>query len=265
VRSGISVTIPGLTSRPFGVFGIHSRDLRAFDETDAEFLLSLANIVAGVARQDAAARHRMLLIREMAHRAGNLLQLVSSIATQTFNAHPDVETAKRSFSERLSALARSTYVISRGGWAQTRFADLLDEALRPFGERIEARGRDVLLPPELCFDLGLVLHELATNSVKYGTLGMAEGKVQASWTSARNPDGSRRFRFVWDDPQTRAARRGDGHRVRLQADRRADRGEVERDRRHRAAAGLPHHARRARRRVTGAPQPSARMRAFCGS
>jgi two-component sensor histidine kinase len=82
VRSGISVVIPGAETRPFGVFGIHSLEIREFDQTDAEFLQSLANIVAGAARQAAAADHRMLLVREMAHRAGNMMQLVSSIASQ---------------------------------------------------------------------------------------------------------------------------------------------------------------------------------------
>jgi two-component sensor histidine kinase len=201
VRSGISVVIPGFTSRPFGVFGIHARTVRAFDMTDAEFLQSLANIVAGAARQVAAAQHRMLLIREMAHRAGNLLQLVSSIASQTFSAHADVEVARRSFGDRLSSLARSNYVVSRGGWTLTRFSELFEETLRPFGEHVTGQGRDVLLPPELCFDMGLVLHELATNSVKYGAMGEPAGEVTARWTYVRGADGSRLFRFVWDDPR----------------------------------------------------------------
>lgn len=200
VRSGISVIIPGSTTRPFGVFGIHARDLRDFDQTDAEFLQSLANIVAGAARQLAAADHRMLLVREMAHRAGNLMQLVSSIAAQTFDATPDLQLARISFSDRLSALARSNYVVSRGGWTLTRFSELLEETLKPFGNKIEGRGRDVLLPPELCFDMGLVLHELATNSVKYGTLGKDGGTVSVEWSYGRRSDGTRLFRLIWDDP-----------------------------------------------------------------
>jgi two-component sensor histidine kinase len=200
VLSGISVVIPGSTVRPFGVFGIHDRNVRDFDQTDAEFLQSLANIVAGAARQAAAADHRLLMVREMAHRAGNLMQLVSSIAAQTFNANPDVALARKSFSERLSALARSNYVVSRGGWTMTRFSELLQETLKPFGDQIESKGRDILLPPELCFDMGLVLHELATNSMKYGTLGRDGGKISIQWTYRRRPDGSCLFRFIWDDP-----------------------------------------------------------------
>jgi two-component sensor histidine kinase len=200
VRSGISVVIPGSATRPFGVFGIHDRDVRSFDQTDAEFLQSLANIVAGAARQVAAADHSKLLVREMAHRAGNMLQVVNSIASQTFNAGADIQLARTSFSDRLSALARSNYVVSRAGWTSTPFAELVRETLKPFGNRVVAEGRDVLLAPELCFDMGLVLHELATNSVKYGTLGKDDGTISVKWSFRRGLDGSRVFWFDWDDP-----------------------------------------------------------------
>ncbi|WP_168219818.1 sensor histidine kinase [Pseudotabrizicola formosa] len=204
VVSGISVIIPGSGLRPFGVFGIHARELRDFDLTDADFLLSLANIVAGAARQVAAMTHQSLLVREMAHRAGNMLQLVNSIAGQTLNNAADPKTARHSFSERLSALARSNYIVSRGGWSSTRFAELVTEALKPFGDRIVSSGRDVLLHPDLCFDMGLVLHELATNSMKYGTLGRAEGVIRVSWSYRVDSEGTRMFSFDWSDPGSSA-------------------------------------------------------------
>lgn len=201
VRSGISVIIPGSMSgaRPFGVFGIHSQEVRSFDQTDAEFLQSLANIVAGAARQVAAADHHMLLVREMAHRAGNMLQLVNSIAAQTFHPSADTQFARKSFADRLSALARSNYVVSRGGWTSTRFLELTEDAIKPFGGQVTIEGRDILLPPELCFDMGLVIHELATNSVKYGSLGTDRGKIAIKWSLTPRSDGQNVFRFEWED------------------------------------------------------------------
>lgn len=205
VRSGISVVIPGSETRPFGVFGIHDTNIRDFAQTDAEFLQSLANIVAGAARQVAAADHQTLLVREMAHRAGNMLQLVNSIAAQTFNADADTQTARRSFSDRLSALARANYVVSKGGWTSTRFVELVGEVMKPFGSRVEAEGRDILLPPELCFDMGLVLHELATNSMKYGTLGKDAGEISVKWSVRIKSNGSKVFSFDWEDPLSASA------------------------------------------------------------
>lgn len=205
VRSGISVVIPGAGTRPFGVFGIHACEPREFDNTDAEFLQSLAHIVAGAARQASATDHKMLLVREMAHRSGNMLQLVNSIAGQTFSADADPDTARTSFSERLKALARSNYVIARGGWTATPFRELLEDTLEPFGSRVIAEGRNVLLPPEFCFDMGLVLHELATNSTKYGTLGQEDGAVHVNWTFRPRQNGTSVFCFEWEDPLANSA------------------------------------------------------------
>ncbi|MGQ0485320.1 MAG: sensor histidine kinase [Hyphomicrobiales bacterium] len=202
VRSGISVVIPGSEERPFGVFGIHTPQLRNFDQADVDFLLSLANIVANSARHHAAAEHQSLLMREMAHRAGNMLQLVSSIANQTFSCAGDTDSARQSFSERLAALSRANNHIAQGGWTSTRFVSLLEESLQPFRERLVLQGRDILLPPELCFDLGLVLHELATNSVKYGTLGEDKGRIAVRWMLSAGAGGAESFSFAWDDPLT---------------------------------------------------------------
>lgn len=205
VRSGMSVTIPGTGFRPFGVFGIHSRAARTFTATDAEFLLSLANIVAGAARNAAAAEQHTLLNREMSHRAGNMLQLVTSIAGQTFRSAADMDLALSSFSARLNSLARANYVVARGGWTATRLAALVEETLQPFGNRIVTDGRDILLPPELCFDLGLVLHELATNSVKYGTLGKNEGAISIRWSFKKTDEHPKVLHLVWDDPTPTSA------------------------------------------------------------
>jgi two-component sensor histidine kinase len=202
VRSGMSVVVPGDQKRPFGVLSIHDTQLRRFDAADSEFLASLANIVATSARQHAAAEHRQLLIREMAHRAGNMLQLVSTIANQTFSGTADIPAARHAFAERLGSLSRANYLVAKGGWTSTRFAQLAEETLQPFRERLSLEGRDILLPPELCFDLGLVLHELATNSAKYGSLAKPTGTVTLSWSLARAPDGVETFTLVWDDPLT---------------------------------------------------------------
>lgn len=187
VRSGMSVVIPGPGPgpRPFGVIGVHDTVLRDFTEADAEFLVSMVNIVANAARQQAAHEQRHLLLREMAHRAGNMLQLVSTIANQTFAAGADMGVARHSFSARLGSLARANYLVAQGGWTSTRVVTMLSETLEPFHGRIDFKGRDILLPPDLCFDLGLIVHELATNSVKYGALSEEDGRISVVWKLRR--------------------------------------------------------------------------------
>lgn len=208
VRSGMSVVIPGSSSRPFGVFGVHATEVRRFTPADTEFLVSLVTIVANSARNNEAAEHRLLLVREMAHRAGNMLQLVSTIANQTFSDTENVAAARRAFSERLGSLSRANYLVAKGGWTSTRFSELLRETLNPFADKLDMSGRDVLLPPELCFDLGLVVHELATNAVKYGSLGDGGGKACLSWDIERGDGAQSWLIFSWHDPVNREARTG---------------------------------------------------------
>lgn len=202
VRSGMSVVIPGSSTRPFGVFGIHDRRVRRFSDGEAQFLLSLATIVANAARHNEAAEHRLLLVREMAHRAGNMLQLVATIANQTFSDGADIERARGAFNERLGSLSRANYLVAHGGWTSTRIKTLFADTLLPFSGRIEMEGRDVLLPPDLCFDLGLAIHELATNSAKYGSLAQETGTVHLTWGVTRIPgDRFATFTVTWRDPR----------------------------------------------------------------
>jgi two-component sensor histidine kinase len=200
VRSGMSVVIPGSSERPFGVIGVHTRDLRKFDEHDVDALISLANIVAQSARQHEAAKHQRLILREMAHRSGNLLQVVASLASQTFRTHADPNVALRSFTSRLDSLSRANHLITRGGWGPTRLRSLVDEVLAAHTDRFRIQGRDVRLPAELAFDLALVLYELATNSQNYGSLSTTGGTIDLRWLIEKS-SGGRNFQLDWSDSQ----------------------------------------------------------------
>lgn len=201
VVSGMSVVIGG-PGRPFGVFGVHDVRLRAFDEVDASSLRSLANVVANASLHNEDLRRQDLLMCEMAHRANNLLQVVGVIAKQTFAGSGDPAAAVASFQERLAAIARANKLIAQDGCSTTRLRAVIEEVLSPYLGQVDLAGRDILLPPRLCFDVALVLHELATNSVKYGSIGMGGGPVVISW-ALTGTEGARRFELEWRDPQTR--------------------------------------------------------------
>lgn len=199
VVSGMSIPIPATGDRPYGVLGIHATERRLFDQGDKDFLRSLAAIISNAVRKEAAKTQSKLLIREMAHRAGNMLQLVSSIAAQTFRHAASPSEAREAFNQRLASLARANHAIAQQGWVNTRFQKLVEETLSPFRDKIRFTGRDIRLAPELCFDLGLVLNELGTNSVKYGSLGAADGFVELSW-SIDGPSDAQTLTVVWFDP-----------------------------------------------------------------
>ncbi|WP_270374770.1 sensor histidine kinase [Marinicauda sp. Alg238-R41] len=201
VVAGMSVIIAGAAGRPFGVFGIHDTRARRFDESDADMLVTLANIVASSARQREAAERRNLASREVAHRSGNLLQLVRSIASQTFTTDRVTREAERVFSGRLAALSRANQLLCEDGWSTTRLIALVKEVLTVFPGRVEIQGRDIVLPADFCFDLSLILHEVATNSGKYGALSREAGvRASLSWQLEAGADGRSQLVLTWHDP-----------------------------------------------------------------
>ncbi|MGJ8569989.1 MAG: PAS domain-containing sensor histidine kinase [Hoeflea sp.] len=198
VRGGMSVTIAGTTSRPFGVIGVHDTRLREFDEGQVAFLQTVANLIASCHRQHESAKQQTLLVREIAHRSGNMLQVVTSIFNQTVRNSESLTEAKGKFEQRLGQMSKSNLLISKNGWTKCSVRDLVAHTLELFQGRFDVSGRDVVLSADLCFDLGLVLHELATNSSKYGAFAGDDGKVSLHWrieTHADKPE----FVLTWSD------------------------------------------------------------------
>ncbi|OHV18754.1 HAMP domain-containing protein [Rhizobium sp. RMa-01] len=161
-------------------------------------------------RNEQAEEERTLLVREMAHRVKNGFALVQAIARQTFSrANPESYVA---FAERLAALA-GTYdlILSREGSAAS-VREIISAALRAHitsEERIRLDGPDVVLPADIALPLSLVLHELATNATKYGSLGSEQGTVAIEW---KHDDG--RVLLVWTEaggpPVSTPTKRGFG-------------------------------------------------------
>jgi PAS domain S-box-containing protein len=128
-----------------------------------------------------------LLVREMRHRIKNTIATVSSIASQTF---ADIGPEDRSaFAARLEALAGAHDLLTVDNWRRANLRGLVQRALQPFlatyGDRIGINYTDCTdypLRPERAQTLALVLHELATNAVKYGALSNETGLVSVTWT-----------------------------------------------------------------------------------
>jgi PAS domain S-box-containing protein len=127
-----------------------------------------------------------LLMREINHRAKNMLSVVSSIAHQTAARNPDDFVAR--FSERIQALSANQDLLVRNAWSGIEIADLVRAQLAPFadliGSRIVMQGPALRLDPASAQAIGLALHELATNAGKYGALSTEKGRVDISWGTA---------------------------------------------------------------------------------
>ena len=126
-----------------------------------------------------------LLMREINHRAKNMLSVVDAIAHQTAARSPEDFIA--CFSERIQALSANQDLLVRNEWKGVDIVDLVRAQLAHFadlvGSRIAVRGPKLRLKPASAQAVGLALHELATNAGKYGSLSTDRGRVDVSWGS----------------------------------------------------------------------------------
>src|SRR5713101_3636060 len=124
-----------------------------------------------------------LLMREINHRAKNMLSVVDAIAHQTATRAP--EDFIERFSERIQALAANQDLLIRNEWRGVEVEDLVCAQLAPFadliGSRVVVRGPKLRLNAASAQAIGLALHELATNAGKYGALSMDAGRVDIGW------------------------------------------------------------------------------------
>jgi two-component system, chemotaxis family, CheB/CheR fusion protein len=132
-----------------------------------------------------------LLLGELMHRVKNTLTVVQAIAHQTQRHSTSRDDFIARFDGRLSALAGSHSLLVDSGWRGADLESLARKQLEPYTadspERINVAGEPIALPPDLATPFSLVLHELATNAAKHGSLSREGGKVDVSWTlGARN-------------------------------------------------------------------------------
>jgi PAS domain S-box-containing protein len=144
----------------------------------------------------ARAEKEHLLMREMNHRAKNMLSVVDAIAHQT--AARDPEDFITRFSERIQSLSASQDLLLRTEWKGVEVKGLVHAQLAHFadliGTRIWADGPRLRLKASSAQAIGLALHELATNAGKYGALSTDTGRVDICW---RVGDGG--FAMSWTE------------------------------------------------------------------
>ena len=141
--------------------------------------------------QKTSQERERLLAHELDHRAKNMLAMVQSVVRLTRTEHlPDFREAVIG---RIQSLARSHSLLAASRWQGADMMELIRDELEPFmsGEHaeIKASGPRIRLQPAAAQTLALLIHELATNAVKYGALSTEVGRLTVYWRLSRGTQG----------------------------------------------------------------------------
>ena len=171
-----------------------------------------------------AAEHQALLVNELNHRVKNTLATVQAFTTQTLRTASSMNEARESITARLIALAQAHDVLTAENWDGADLARIVADALRLHGgdgQRCQWQGNAIRVSARIALALSMMLHELATNAVKYGALSNAVGTVLVTWTIADMSETSAqtclRLLLRWEErggpPVAPPTRKGFGSRM----------------------------------------------------
>ena len=140
-----------------------------------------------------------LLLREVNHRAKNMLAVVQAIARQTAATTPDQFIER--FGERVRALGAGQDLLVKNEWKGVELDELIRSQLAHFadliGTRIELRGGPLVISAFAAQTIGMAIHELATNAGKYGALSNSVGRLEVEWGLEPTEKGGETFGMSW--------------------------------------------------------------------
>ena len=158
------------------------------DDADIEHRIMYGVFLDVTGRKQAEEGHE-LLAGEMSHRVKNLLAIASGLTEITSRTSGSAEEMARELTQRLTSLGRAHDLIRPIPGQEGKAAllgDLLTILLAPYDDMGAFSGRIRVSVPRMgvgdaaATTLALVLHELATNSLKYGALSVPTGTLDVS-------------------------------------------------------------------------------------
>ncbi|MAY62813.1 MAG: histidine kinase [Rhizobiales bacterium] len=201
----------------------HSEEWTQAEIAAAEqFRVTVLEVVLRMAEETATERRKAsekqeLLIAELNHRVRNILGLVRSLIAQTSKKSVTAAEFAAELESRVQSLARAHDQITRHNWTAASLRGLLSTEAEAYlldkADRIEVKGDDIYLVPAAYSTVALVLHEMMTNSAKYGALSDSSGIVNVDVN--RLDDGS--VDLLWKErggpPVKAPERRGFGSTI----------------------------------------------------
>jgi two-component sensor histidine kinase len=196
VRRALNVPVK-YDGKPYGILEVDSTRSGKFTIADIAFMQGIANTLAvAIERSErdrdlTEAREReALFAAEMRHRVKNVFAVINGLISMSRReAGSDVDAFATLMSGRIVALSSATEAglsqVTASGLDQNEFdpVALLHRVLKPYGNRIKIVGTTDAISQRYATPLALVVHELATNAMKYGALSSAGGRIAIQWST----------------------------------------------------------------------------------
>jgi PAS domain S-box-containing protein len=153
--------------------------------------------------QKTATEARQALAREMSHRVKNLFAVASGLVSMTARSAKTPKDMADALRGRLGALSRAHELVrsalggDEGASEATTLENLVQSVLSPYatgGDRLQVAGPPVPVGTNTVTNLALVLHELAANAAKYGSLSDSQGRLAIRWEIEGDE-----VRLAWDE------------------------------------------------------------------
>lgn len=199
IRSAQTTPLKSRTGKLLGMISTHwsepheptARDLRLMDivaRQAADLLERTIAEEAARAREEAlreSEEMQKLLTSELSHRVKNMLTSVQAIATQTRRHSRTPDHFVTSFGGRIRSMASAHAQLSSNDWKATLLRDVIIEQMKLGATdetRVSLSGPEIHLDAEAVPKIAMIMHELGTNSIKYGALSRPHGAVSIDWS-----------------------------------------------------------------------------------
>lgn len=139
-----------------------------------------------------------LIIRELNHRTQNLFAVMEALIARSFDEAKTPAEAMHTLNGRVHALAQAYAMVTKAA-DRALLRQLLSQQLASFSERVSISGCDVAVSPTAAQQFALIVHELATNALKYGALSAPQGRVAIDGTIERANGAAQHLLFMWKE------------------------------------------------------------------